>query len=295
MTIARSIAAAALGALLLTGSLGAAVAAGVRITVNDTPITDIQISQRAKLMQLEHHPGNLTTAATDELINEALETQEARRLGISISDSQVEQSYLNVARNLKVSEDKLTLILNTAGVGGDTLKDRIRATLAWSQVTTNMITPKVTFSEADLAKEAATKVTAANSFDYILKQIIFIGTSPRMADANRYRSQFKGCDSAVPLSQSFTDVAVTDMGRRHATQLQLPVATELGSLPVGGITKPMKDPRGVSMLAICEKEEAKDLTFITNQLRQTEGNDRLQQEQDKYLADLKAKAKIVRS
>lgn len=294
MMIARAIAAAALSLVLMAGGLGAAIAAGVRITVNDTPITDVQISQRAKLLQLEHHPGNLTTAATDELINEALELQEAKRLGISITPDQVDQSFLNVSRNLKISVDKLQMILTNAGVGTETLKDRIRATLAWNQISTNVITPRVSFSEADLAKQAESKLTPANSYDYILKQITFIGKSPRIADANRYRARFKGCDSAVPLSESFTDVAVTDIGRRHATQLQLPVAKELGALPVGGITKPMPDPKGIMMLAICQKEEAKDLTFITNQLRQTAGNDQLQQQVDKYLADLKAKAKIVR-
>ena len=141
---------------------------------------------------------------------------------------------------------------------------------------------------------SAGKVTAANSYDYILKQVTFIGKAARTGDANRYRSQFKGCDSAVPLSEKFADVAVTDIGRRHATQLPVPIATELGKLPVGGISAPHTDPTGTVMLAICEKEEAKDLTFITNQLRSTAGNDQLQAETDKYLADLKAKAKIIR-
>lgn len=294
MTIVRPVVALVLSLLLLAGVHAPAMAAGVRLTVNDTPITDVQISQRAKLMQLEHHPGNLTTAATNELINEALELQEAKRLSISITDAQVDSSLLNVARNLKVSVDKLQLILTANGVGIDTLRDRIRATLAWNQITQNVITPRVSFSEADLAAQAETKLTAANSFDYILKQVTFIGKGSRMADANRYRAKFKGCDSAVPLSESFTDVAVTDIGRRHATQLPLPVATELGALPVGGITKPHADPAGTVMLAICQKEEAKDVTFITNKLRQTAGNDQLQQQTDKYLADLKAKAKIVR-
>jgi peptidyl-prolyl cis-trans isomerase SurA len=294
MTIVRPVVALVLSLLLLAGLHAPAMAAGVRLTVNDTPITDVQISQRAKLMQLEHHPGNLTTAATNELINEALELQEAKRLSISITDAQVDSSLLNVARNLKVSVDKLQLILTANGVGIDTLKDRIRATLAWNQITQNVITPRVSFSEADLAAQAQAKLTAANSFDYILKQVTFIGKAARMADANRYRAKFKGCDSAVPLSESFTDVAVTDIGRRHATQLPLPVATELGALPVGGITKPHADPAGTVMLAICQKEEAKDVTFITNKLRQTAGNDQLQQQTDKYLADLKAKAKIVR-
>lgn len=292
MTTYRTYAALALGLLLSIGAALPAFAAGVRVTVNDTPITDVQISLRAKLMGLEHHPGNLTKAATDELINEALELQDAKRYGINITDAQVDTAYLGVARGLKVAPDKLNLILNSAGVGADTLRDRLRATLAWNQVTQNVITPRVQFSEADLAKQAAGKATTSNSYDYILKQVTFLGKGARIADANRYRSQFKGCDSAVPLSQKFTDAAVTDIGRRHATELSPAIATELGAIPVGGITKPHPDSTGTVMIAICEKNAAKDLTFITNQLRQSEGNGQLKDQVDKYLADLKSKAKI---
>jgi len=295
MTIRRSLALAGFGMLLLAGAAFPAMAAGVRVTVNGQPITDIQIQQRAKLMGLEHHPGNLITEATNELINEALELQEAKRLNINITDSQVNDSFLQVARNLKLAPDKLTLVLTSNGISADNLKDRIRATLAWNQITSSVIQSRVSFSEADLNAEAQSKLTADNSYDYILKQVTFIGKAQRNADANRYRSQFKGCDSAVPLSEKFTDVAVTDVGRRHATQLPPAIANELGKLPVGGISKPHPDPGGTAMLAICQKDVAKDTTFITNQLRQTEGNDKLKQATDSYLADLKAKAKITRS
>jgi len=291
----RTYAALALGLFLSVGGALPAFAAGVRVTVNDTPITDVQISLRAKLMGLEHKPGNLTRAATDELVNEALELAEAKRYGITVTDTQVDTAYLGVARNLKVAPDKLDLILNSAGVGPATLRDRLKATLAWNQVIQNVITPRVQFSEATLAQQAAGKATAANSFDYILKQITFLGKAPRIADANRYRAAYKGCDSAVAVSEKFTDAAVVDVGRRHATQLPPALATELGAIPVGGITKPHPDSTGTVMLAICSKDVAKDLTFITNQLRQTEGNGQLQSQVDKYLADLKSKAKITYS
>jgi peptidyl-prolyl cis-trans isomerase SurA len=295
MTMHRTLAALSFGlAMTLLGHAGA-FAAGIRITVNNTPITDVQIQQRAKLLQLEHHAGNVTTAATDELINGILELQEAKRLGILVTDDQVDASVLAVARNLRVSSDKLAFILNQAGVGIDTLRDRIRSTLAWNAITANVITPRVSLSEADLTQQANAKADAANSFDYILKQVTFIGKSPRMADANRYRAQFKGCATAVQLSESFTDAAVLDVGRRHATQLPAPMAAELGALPVGGISKPHADQGGVSMLAICQKDAAKDLTFLTNQLRSQAGNDQLSKQSDAYLANLRAKAKIVRS
>jgi len=280
-------------ALIVTVPPSASRAQNVVVMVNGDPITDYDIEQRAALKALEGKPG--TKGATEELINEALELQEAKRLNINITDSQVNDSFLQVARNLKLAPDKLTLVLTSNGISADNLKDRIRATLAWNQITSNVIMPRVQFSEADLTAEAQSKLTAANSYDYILKQVTFIGKGARTGDANRYRAQFKGCDTAVPLSEKFTDVAVTDIGRRHATQLPPAVATELGALPVGGISKPHTDQSGTVMLAVCEKEVAKDTTFITNQLRTTAGNDQLQQQQDKYLADLKAKAKIVRS
>ncbi len=291
------LAALAFGLFAALAANGVALAATVKVTVNDIPITDVQIQQRAKLMTLEHTPGNLTTAATDELVNEALENQEAARFGFKVTDAQVQDQILTMSRGLRVSTDKLTLILNSAGVGLDTLKDRIRATLAWNQVIQNVITPRVTFSEADLAQQAATKITAAQSFDYILQQVTFLSAKPgsRTADANRYRAQYKGCSSAVQLSQSFTDAAVIVIGRRNATQLPEAVAAELASLPVGGITAPHSDPSGTIMLAVCEKDAAKDLTFITNQLRSDEGNDKLKTQTDSYLADLKSKAKIVSS
>ena len=284
-----------LGLAMALAALSPAMAAGVRLTVDGTPISDVQIQQRAKLLALEHHGGNLQKAAEDELVNEILENEDAKRYNITVSNSDVDAAFTSMAQGLRISPDKLTQVLVANGVGTDTLRARIRATLAFNKITQNVIAPRVTISEAALNQQARGKLTAVNSYDYILKQVTFIGKGARTADANRYRAQFKGCDSAVPLSEKFTDVAVTDIGRRHATQLPLPIATELGALPVGGITKPHADPGGTAMLAICEKEVAKDTTFITNQLRATAGNDQLQQQQDKYLADLKAKAKIVRS
>ncbi len=147
--------------------------------------------------------------------------------------------------------------------------------------------------------QAKTKLTAANSYDYILKEIIFLmpggkgDPSARTAQANQYRKNFSGCDNAVQLTLSYTDAAVRDVGRRHATQMPPAVADELSKLNVGGITKPRVMDGGVQMLAICAKEASDDTTFLANDIRQDTGNGALKTEADKYLADLRAKAQIV--
>ncbi len=280
-----------------------AMASKVRVTVNGTQITDQEISLRAALIKLERR-GNSNNArlklARDELIEEALKLQEAKRLKIEITEKQVDAAYLNVARNLRMSVNNLNQILKANGVSRKTLRDRLRAGIAWQQITKMAIMPRVQISDLELNQKAEQQLEETMSYDYILKEILFIipkgsniSKSRRTAQANQYRKNFNGCDGAVKLSLSYRDVAVLDVGRRHATQLPKPIAKELARLDVGGITKPRVVEKGVSMLAICTKNSARDLTFIKNNLRQEVGNEKVKKEADAYLQRLKERATII--
>ena len=288
----RTLGALLIGLALLAGSALPAAAA-TKATVNGVSISDTQVSLRLKLFQLEGKSG--AKGALDELVEEQVMLQEAKRLGITVSDAQVDEAVLQVARNLKMSRDKLIQTLQQAAVNIDTLKDRLRANLAWNQVVSSVVSQRVQISDAELDQRAQSELTAANSFDYILKEVIFIGkgSSARTGQANQYRKSFQGCDNAVQLSLSYTDAAVIEVGRRHATQLPEPIAKELAGLNVGGITKPRVVENGVSMLAACSKSEAKDTTFIKGNIQQTAGNDALKAEAAKYLQEVKQKAKII--
>lgn len=72
------------------------------------------------------------------------------------------------------------------------------------------------------------------------------------------------------------------------------LANELAGLTVGQISSPRVVENGVSMLAVCEKAQAEDLTFLTDQVRQQAGTDALQSEAEQYLERLRANAAIVR-
>lgn len=299
MKMLRVLGAFVLGLTLFVAAVAPAGAATVKIMVNGDSITDIQISQRLALMRLERRSGQKVAIA--ELINEVLEVQEARRLGFEVSEADIDDAFLGVARQLKISASNLSKIMTDNGVAVQTLRDRLRATVAWGKVTATVVSAKVQVSEADIDKEAKAKLTAANSYDYILKEVLFLmpngqgSASKRTAEASRYKKSFSGCDSAVQLALSYTDAAVRDIGRRHATQMPDAIADELSKLNVGGITKPRVVQGGVSMLAVCSKEVAEDTTFIAGNLRQNAGDGALKAEADKYLADLKAKAQIVYS
>ncbi|KKB85768.1 hypothetical protein VW29_05585 [Devosia limi DSM 17137] len=292
----RAAGAMVLGLMLSLAAAMPTFAASVKVTVNGMPITDVQISQRVKLFALEGNKSG-TAGATNQLIDEAIQMAEAKRLGISVSNAQIDGAMLDIARNLKVSKDKLLQMLTQSGVNPETLRDRLRSAIAWAGVTESAIMPQVQISDLELDQRAAGQVAAYQSFDYILKEVIFIGqgSGARTGQANRYRSSFAGCDSAVDLSLAYTDAAVIDVGRRHATQMPDAIAKELAGLNVGGITKPRVVEQGVSMLAVCQKTQAQDLTFIKGDLRAEVGNSALAGEVDKYLATLRSQAKIIRN
>lgn len=283
--------------LVMTVAMAAPSLAATVVSVNGVPITDVQVDQRLRLFTME---GNKTgrKGATDQLIDEALQMEEAKRLGITISNAQIDEGLQQVSRNIKISQDKLLQLLQQNGVGIETLRDRLRAAIAWNAVSEQAIAPQVRISDLELDQKAASQIEAWQNYDYILKEVIFVapggqGAGGRTAQANRYRSSFAGCDSAVQLSLSYTDAAVIDVGRRHATQLPEAIAKELAGLNVGGITKPRVVDTGVSMLAVCQKTQAEDLTFIKGNLEAEAGGSALQQETTNYLADLRSRAKII--
>lgn len=296
MKISRVLAAMVVGLAIAVGGALPAQAA-VKATVNGVQISDVQVAQRLKLFQLEGRNGS--KAALEELIDEAIMMQEAKRLNIEISDTQVDAAFQNVARNIKVSVENLKRVLAQNGVNEGTLRDRLRAALAWNEVTTIAVMPRIQISDVELEQKAEAKLDASMSYDYILKEVLFVmpggkgAANQRTAQANQYRKSFQGCDNAVQLSLSYTDAAVIDVGRRHATQMPEAIAKELAGLNVGGITKPRVVENGVSMLAVCSKSVAEDTTFIKSNLRAEAGNAQLKEATAAYLKELREKAKII--
>ena len=286
--------AAIIGTMLTVSAALPALAQSVRVTVNGTPVTDVQISQRVKLFALEGNSGG-QKGATEQLITEAIQMSEAKRLGISVSNAEVDEAFLQIARNIKVSQEKLQQMLQQGGINMDTLKDRLRAAIAWNAITEQVIVPSVQISDLELDQQAESKLQSYQNFDYILKEVLFVGqgSSGRSGQANSYRSKFSGCDTAVDLSLGYTDAAVIDVGRRHATQMPEAIAKELAGLNVGGITKPRVVENGVSMLAVCQKAQAEDLTFIKGGLREEVGSGQLETQVKSYMDKLRAQAKII--
>jgi peptidyl-prolyl cis-trans isomerase SurA len=114
-----------------TASIGHAQDAGV--TVGDEPITELEIEQRSKATQLTKRKTPSREEVIDELRDEKLKVQEARKAGLEVSASEVDQAYAEIGRRMRLTPEQMTERLVQGGVSVDTIKHGIRADIAWKK------------------------------------------------------------------------------------------------------------------------------------------------------------------
>lgn len=292
-------------ALILTAPLAAPANAAIKIIVNDVPITDYDISQRARLITLTQRKAASVARkqARDELIDDQIQLAEAQRAGIEVSQSEVDNAFGNIARNVKMSPSQLSKALGSGGVKAATLKSRLKAQLAWGRLVRARFSGQVDVDESDII--AALKKTdeeeRSKSIEYDLKRIIVVVPksssggfkSKRKRESNQIRAAFDGCDAAGPVLGKYSEVVVQPIGRRLETELPEGVRKEIAALKPGKLTKPTTTAVGFEMIAICGKREiASDIavrTELENELRAKEG----ESQSRRYLMDLRRRATII--
>ena len=96
-------------ALLVAAPFSLPAHAAIKVIVNDVPITDYDISQRSRLITLTQRKSGAAAKrqAEQELIDDQIKLGEAERVGVEVSQSEVDSAYSNIARNVKMSPAQL--------------------------------------------------------------------------------------------------------------------------------------------------------------------------------------------
>lgn len=278
-----------------------AVASTIKYIVNDIPVTSGDIQHRAAFLRLQHRKGN----ASDEMIEQTLKLAEAKRLGIRITDRQVDEAYARFAANNKMQLSQLDGVMTKAGVTKEHFKEYIRAQMAWNQAVGARYRAEAGgtgLSEQDVVRKmldsGGNKPTAT---EYMLQQVIFVvpaaernaTLAKRKREAEAMRDRFNGCNTTREFAKGLIDVTVRDLGRVLAPQLPPDWAEQIKKTKAGGATTVRETDRGVEFIGICSAREVSD-DKAAQLVLQNEGiGDKGDELSKKYVQELKAKARIV--
>ncbi|AEH89651.1 SurA domain protein [Mesorhizobium opportunistum WSM2075] len=279
-----------------------AFASEIKYVVNNVPITTGDIAHRAAFLKLQRKKGD----AAQEMIDQTLRLAEARRLGIRISDAQVEAAYQRFATSNKMQLSQLNGVMEKSGVGKDHFKEFIRAQMAWNQALGARYRSGEggSVTEQDAVRRMLDKGGAKPSAtEYMLQQVIFVvpasersaTLAKRKREADAMRARFNGCTTTREFAKGLIDVTVRDLGRVLAPQLPPDWAEQIKATKVGGATVTRETERGVEFIGICSSREVSD-DKTAQMVFQSEGSSDKNADElsKKYVEELKAKAHIVK-
>lgn len=304
--IAGTVALTALGSAGFTGN---AYAAEIKVIVNNNPITNVDIANRAAFLKLQRHGGNLNQIAKDELTEEMLKRVEMKSRGIVVSDKEIETAYAGFATRNKMSVTQLNQLMNQAGITPQHFKTFIMVQMGWNRAVGARFRSEGMMSEQDavqrMLKDGGKK---PSSSEYTLQQVIFVVPAAqrssglmakRRQEANALRNRFTSCENTRAQTKGMLDVTVRDLGRHLELQLPPEWSTQLKTTGIGRPTAVQDTDKGVEFLAVCAKRTVSDdrVAQLTFSMEGTSNNSDQEKKGEeiskKYVKELREKAKIV--
>lgn len=292
---------AALGLASLPSIASAQQAAAI---VNGDLITTLDVAQRIKLTELSTHKVQSRQDALDELIDEKLKLQVAKRYIVEITDKDVNIAFEGIARRAGATTQKFADSLTAAGISVPALKGRIKADIAWSSIIRGKFQSALQVGEKDVLDALQTRKKddkpEAVTYQYTLRQILFIvprGSPPtafatRAKEAETLRGRFQSCDEGLPMARAMHDVAVREPLTRSSTDVPAQQREVLDKTPIGHLTPPDTTLQGVELFAVCARDQVSGETPGKREVREEITNERFQAQAKRYLKELRKSAMI---
>jgi peptidyl-prolyl cis-trans isomerase SurA len=249
--------------LLVPGLLGTPAALAqqrIAAVVNNDVVSVQDLEDRLDLVMYTSGVGDTPQARQGlmpqvlrGLVEEALQLQEAERLGITISDGEMDEALANIAERNNMTPDGLRSLLADAGVKFATLLEQIRAQIAWVKIVNRQVRPRVnvTVDQLDLAVQEAR--LNERQQEYLLSEIVLPVDNPNQedtvaADARRMIEAVRNGGSFESLARQVSAAASAgqggDLGWLRSAAIPPELLSALEQLDPGEVSAPLRSPVG---------------------------------------------------
>lgn len=297
------VAVAGAAASLFLPPCGQAQEVAIKVLVNDDPISDYDIAQRERFLVLttkaKPDPA-LKKKSTDMLIDERLQIQEGRKIGVTPDAEDVNKVLGDMASKNNLDANGLSTALGRAGVNVKTLKDRIGAQLVWQRVVRQKFRREVQIGDLDVDRALAASGEDAAESSVRVQQVrleLPSGADPRvvaakLAEAENLRARFAGCASITNLANGVSGASVKSLQEQQATALPQPARLLVKNAKVGQMTPPTISRSAIELYAVCGNRAVTSDTNVRETAQRKLLNDEMLIHAERLLRDLRQDAFI---
>jgi peptidyl-prolyl cis-trans isomerase SurA len=265
-----------LGALFL----GTAAHAAVEPLDNIVAIVDNDVIMQSQLNQRVHEvqqtiakrgQGVPPTSVLDQqvlerLIVENLQLQLGERMGIRITDEELNDAVATIAQRNGMTIDQFRRALAHDGLSYEDAREQIRREMTISRVRQRRVAERIQVTDQEVQNFLKSDLGKMQMSEEFQLANILIPT-PESANSEAIQNAYKqavdvynqlkkGADfGQMAIARSGSDTALEggDMGWRKAAQLPPPFDSLLSKMPVGEITEPIRTPGGFIILKLNAK------------------------------------------
>ncbi len=235
--------------------------------VNGDIVTDTDVDHRLGLVVMANG-GQIPDAerrmlrlqVLRNLIDEKLEIQAASENDVSIPDTEVDQAYQRVAANFQQTPEQFADYLRQGGSSPESIRQQIRAELAWGRLLRKRIEPFVNVGDEEVEAIIHKLEQSKGEEEYRVGEI-FLSATPEtqdqvMLDGARIVEQIRNGASFVAYARQFSEASTAavggDLGWVRVEQLTPALQGLVATMPRGGVSDPVIVPGGVSVIALID-------------------------------------------
>ncbi|MFV2001415.1 MAG: peptidylprolyl isomerase [Paracoccaceae bacterium] len=143
--------------------------------VDEAAITQYELDQRLRLLQVLSTPGDLEQEAMDRLIAERLQLAAARRAGVLPSDAEIDAGIEEFASRADATGEEFMVTIGENGVARESFRDFMIVGLAWRNLVRARFGARAQPSEADI--DRAINMAGTQGSARVLISEIFLPTN----------------------------------------------------------------------------------------------------------------------
>jgi peptidyl-prolyl cis-trans isomerase SurA len=291
-------------ALLVAGLMTAATGvarAQVAALVNGSPITQLDIDQRTKLMQISAGKAPPRQQVLEELVNEQLKIFAAKRYILEVTEKDIDGVFANMAQRSHLSTAQMEQSLSTRGIAVSTLRGKIKADIIWNQIVRGKFSSTLQIGEPDIraALQARKEEDKTVGYVYTIYPIVMVGPrgndaelAARIREAEALRARFQSCAEGLSMVRAMRDVVVRDRVVRSSSEFTSQIREILEKVELGHLTTPDPTPQGLQMFAVCERKESSSESPAKRAVREEIFNQRFEEQSKKYLEEIRRSSMI---
>lgn len=231
-------------------------------SVNDSVVTEFEVQQRVKFLQILNARGATRKAAIESLISERLRGEAIRDAGLNLSEEGTNAALEEFASRANLSRTEFTTALARAGVEKETYRDFVINGIAWRDLIRARYGSRVSVSEAEIDRALASQGSGGSNIRVLVSEIIIPAPPPQAARVAAVAEEIAQSSTAAEFSsyaRKYSATATRAAGGHLPWQAlsDLPPALQplILSLSPGEVTQPLNIPNAVALFQLRDIEE----------------------------------------